>query len=152
MAVCRRYVRNRMEADDIFQESFIKIFEKIGTLRDVSLADAWVKQIVIRTAINHYEANLKYYKMESADNLKYTQTDDWSILNKLSTDSLFKLIQELPDGYRVIFNLYVIDGFTHPEIAEMLNINEGTSKSQLSKARDYLKKQLQKLGISRYEK
>ena len=151
LGICTRYIRDRNEAEDIFQEAFIKIFRSLPALKNYGVVDGWVKRIVINTAIDHYKSNAKHYNLDEVEIVDTTTDIDPEILNHMSTEVLLSEIRNLPEGYRVIFNLYVIDGFAHAEIAEMLQISEGTSKSQLSKAKNQLRKQLLKMGISGYE-
>ncbi len=151
LGMCIRYISNRNEAEDIFQEAFIKIFRSLPTLKNYDVVDGWVKRIVINTAIDHYKSNAKHYDLDEVEIADKAIDIDPEIIAHLSTETLLNEIKSLPDGYRAIFNLYVIDGFSHAEIAEMLQISEGTSKSQLSKAKNQLKKQLHKKGISGYE-
>jgi RNA polymerase sigma factor (sigma-70 family) len=151
MGLCRRYVRHSAEADDIFQEAFIKIFRQLSTLKNIDLLNSWIKRIVINTALNHIEANLKFKNTENTEGVEIVDTHDWEILSQMTTETLLAFIQKLPDGYRLVFNLYVIDGFKHSEIADMLKITEGTSKSQLSHAKNYLKNQFTQSGILKYE-
>jgi RNA polymerase sigma factor (sigma-70 family) len=151
MGLCRRYVSNEAEADDVFQEAFIKVFNQLGTLKNVELLNAWIKRIVINTALNHYKANLKFKNNENTEGVEIADPHDWDILSQITTEALLKIIQQLPNGYRLVFNLYVIDGFSHAEIAETLQITESTSKSQLSRAKSFLKNQFIQLGILKYE-
>ncbi len=151
MGLCRRYVNNDTEADDVFQEAFIKVFNQLGTLKNVDLLNAWIKKIVINTALNHYKANLKFKNNENTEGVEIADTHDWDILSQITTEALLKIIQQLPNGYRLVFNLYVIDGYSHAEIADILQITESTSKSQLSRAKTFLKNQFSQLGILKYE-
>lgn len=151
MGLCRRYTQDANEADDIFQEAFIKIFKNLEHLKDINLLNAWIKRIVINTALNHVKANLRFKNKENSDDIEVIDAHDVDILSQITTEKLLTFIQQLPDGYRLVFNLYVIDGYSHAEISEMLNISEGTSKSQLSRAKNYLKNQFTQLGISKYE-
>jgi RNA polymerase sigma factor (sigma-70 family) len=151
MGLCRRYVSNPSEADDIFQEAFIKVFNQLHTLKNIDVLNAWIKRIVINTALNYIKANVKFKNNENTEGVEIADTADWDILSQITTEALLKIIQELPNGYRLVFNLYVIDGYSHAEIADMLNITESTSKSQLSRAKNYLKNQFTQLGILKYE-
>ncbi len=151
MGICLRYTRSRMEADDIFQEAFIKVFNNIASVREPKLLFAWVKKIVVRTAINHYHKNKKHGEYADFEQVKMENDAYQQIMSSINKDELLSVINELPDGYRMVFNLYVIDGYTHPEIAELLDITTGTSKSQLSRAKEIIKKKLSQIGIARYE-
>ena len=139
MAVCLRYSRSRAEAEDIFQEAFTRTFSSIQTWKGGSF-EGWVRRIFVNTAINHYHRNRKYFDHVDctyAESLVSTAT---SAISDLSAQELYALVDQLPEGYKLIFNLYVVEGYSHTEIASMLNIAEGSSKSQLSKAKAYLKK------------
>ena len=151
MGLCGRYVSNREEANDIFQEAFIKIFNQLHTLKEIHLLNAWIKRIVINTALNHCKANVRFKNVENTEGVEIPDPHDWDIMSQITTEALVNIIQALPNGYRLVFNLYVIDGYSHAEIAEMLNITESTSKSQLSRAKNYLKNQFTQLGILKYE-
>ncbi len=151
MGLCSRYAKDLTEAEDIFQEAFIKIFNQLHTLKDKALLNGWIKRIVINTAINHQQAQLKFQANESTEGIEVEDAQSLQILSSMTTEKLLELIQKLPDGYRVVFNMYVIDGYTHAEIAETLKISEGTSKSQLARAKIYLKNTFIQLGITEYE-
>nr|WP_262921685.1 sigma-70 family RNA polymerase sigma factor [Pontibacter ruber] len=147
MAVCVRYTRSRFEAEDIFHEAFVKVFRNISAYNGGSF-EGWVRRIFVNTAINHYHKNRKYQDQLDYSSVEESVPADDDIISTISGQELLALINQLPEGYRLIFNLYVVEGFNHREIAEMLNIAEGTSKSQLAKAKSHLKKMLQKLSIS----
>src|SRR5690606_5034064 len=147
MAVCLRYTRTRAEAEDIFHEAFVKVFRNIYTWQGRTF-DGWIRRIFVNTAINYYHQNKKYFDdvdASFADSITSLAED---IISHLSNQELLELINRLPDGYRLVFNLYVIEGYNHGEISEMLNIAEGSSKSQLSKAKTYLKKLIDEKLIS----
>lgn len=139
MAVCLRYTRSRFEAEDIFHEAFVKVFANIHTWKGGSF-EGWMRRIFVNTAINHYHQNKKYFDHVDSTYAETLMSTDDNVISTMSTQELLNLINDMPDGYKLIFNLYVVEGYTHTEIAEMLNIAEGTSKSQLSKAKEYLKK------------
>lgn len=133
-AVCLRYAGNAEEAEDILQEGFIKVFKKLDSFRSEGSFEGWVRRIFVNTAIEHFRR--KRYLMpvtEKEENTiegKYT-----SVLDELGAKDIMALIQDLSPGYRTVFNMYVVEGYTHKEIADMLGISEGTSKSQLSRAK-----------------
>jgi RNA polymerase sigma-70 factor (ECF subfamily) len=133
-AVCLRYSGNPEDAQDILQEGFIKVFRNLGRFRGEGSFEGWIRRIFVNTAIEHYRKTLNMYPItESQENRM--EDRDWSAFDKLAIKDLIKLIQGLSPGYRTVFNLYVIEGYTHKEIAGMLGINEGTSKSQLARAK-----------------
>ncbi|WP_207431404.1 sigma-70 family RNA polymerase sigma factor [Sabulibacter ruber] len=147
MAVCVRYTKSRFEAEDIFQEAFLKVFKNINGYHGGSF-EGWMRQIFINTAINHYHKNKKYQEQLDYSTVEEVVPNDEDIISTLSGQELMGIINQLPEGYRLVFNLYIVEGFNHREIADMLQIAEGTSKSQLAKAKSYLKKMLQKHSIS----
>ena len=147
LGVCRRYARTEAEAEDIFQEAFIKIFKNLHTLQKIESVNYWVKSSVIRTAIDHYRKTIHEREQVGYEEAMERIDNDDNIFSNLSRDQVLGVINTLPDGYRMIINLHLIDGYTHPEIAEMLNIMEGTSKSQLSRGREMLKRELLKIGF-----
>lgn len=152
--MCFRYAKTEAEADDILQESFIKIFKHIDQLRDSESVDGWVKSLVVRTAINYYHSTTKKELLNTSIELAVTDielSDSCRIIDQLDMEVLITTLNSLPDGYRTVVNLYLIDGYTHQQISEMLGISEGTSKSQLQRGRALLVKKLQKTGIENYE-
>jgi RNA polymerase sigma factor (sigma-70 family) len=143
--VCMRYANNREDAEDILQDSFMKIFDNISKYRNEGSFEGWVKRIAANTAIKHYYKKNPMYPVTSIENIEETEEED-SFMDKLSNDNsmqdLLEMIRNLAPRYRMVFNLYAIDGHSHSEIAQLLNISEGTSKSQLSRAREVLKNQI----------
>ncbi len=146
LGVCNRYARNSADAEDILQDAFIKVFDKLHQFKFEGSFEGWIRKIVVNTALKKY--SLRRYEKEVVG---YEVKDrDETILepsaySQLSEKDLLDLINSLPDGYRLIFNLYVLEGFQHEEIADMLNIQPGTSRSQLVKARAMLQKQIMQL-------
>jgi RNA polymerase sigma-70 factor (ECF subfamily) len=151
MGVCFRYTNRREEAKDILQEAFIKIFKNIKKLRKEESLLGWMKRITIYTAINTYRAEKAHNQTESIELANNHSTDYIHAIDHLNKEYILELIQQLPNGYRTVFNLYAIDGYKHREIAELLNISENTSKTQLKMAREQLKIALRKSGIIKYE-
>ncbi len=148
--IALRYCRTTFEADDILQDSFIKIFKNIGSYKMDGSFEGWIKRIVQNTAINNYRSNLKLNLNVDISMNEYDVSDDSlnNIFESFETKEVIHLLNQLPEGYRVIINLFCIDGYTHKEIAEMLDIAIGTSKSQLFKAKEYLKKSIEtKLNV-----
>jgi RNA polymerase sigma factor (sigma-70 family) len=139
MAICLRYTRSRAEAEDIFQEAFVKVFKNIRMWQGGSF-EGWMRRIFVNTAINHFHQNRKYFDHVDASYAESMLSSTEDIISQLSNQELLEIISRLPEGYKMIFNLHVVEGYNHGEIAEMLNIAEGSSKSQLSKAKAYLKK------------
>lgn len=148
--VCMRYARNRMDAQDILQDSFVKVFLYLKSFKGEGSFEGWIKRIVINTSLKHYKKNLKFRNETDIDQA-YDLTFDNQVLGKIAASELMSKVQQLPDGYRTIFNLYIIEGYQHNEIGEMLGISEGTSKSQLSRARQYLIQLIEPIKGTRYE-
>jgi RNA polymerase sigma-70 factor (ECF subfamily) len=151
LGVCNRYARNSADAEDILQDAFIKIFEKIHQFKFEGSFEGWIRRIMVNTALKKYA--LRRYEKE-VSGYEISDKDENSLeptaYNHLTQKELMYLINNLPDGYRIIFNLYVIEGYQHDEIAAMLGIQPGTSRSQLVKARLMLQKQilqLQKVAV-----
>jgi len=133
-AVCLRYAGNAEEAEDILQEGFIKIFKKLDSFRSEGSFEGWVRRIFVNTAIEHFRR--KRYLMPVTEKEENTIEGKYvSVLDELAEKDILALVQELSPGYRTVFNMYVVEGYTHKEIADMLGISEGTSKSQLSRAK-----------------
>ncbi len=152
LGVCLRYARNKEDAEDILQDSFIKIFKKIDQFKFEGSFEGWMRRIVVNTALKKYTVS-RYLKEFSVDEVRDPTVPDGNAIpafNHLTEKDLLALIHNLPDGYRIIFNLYVIEGFQHDEIANMLGIQPGTSRSQLVKARQMLQReiiQIQKVAV-----
>lgn len=140
--VAYRYVRDRMTAEDLVIDSFLKIFEGAANFRFDNLRsfEAWMKRIVINESLMLLRKQASFQLMPESEAIE-TPVDD-NILDSISSDEIYQLIAELPDGYRTVFNLFAIEGYSHKEIAEQLHINEGTSKSQLNHARKLLQKKI----------
>ena len=158
MGICMRYCKNRSDAEDVLQEGFIKVFSNMGKYRHEGSFEGWIKRIMIRTAIDHYHLNLRYVRQKDIDVMEKDivvegqsgHDPDPPSFPDISGEKLMSLIQALPDGYRMVFNLYAIEGYSHREIAENLEISENTSKTQLMKARRSLREML-KTEIKKYE-
>jgi RNA polymerase sigma-70 factor (ECF subfamily) len=140
-ALCLKYSRGKEEAEDNLQDAFIQIFDKVGQFKNKGSFEGWMKRIVINTALQKYRdkkvLNIVHEQIEEEEVMIEVDEDD------ISLDYLLKLVQELPNQYRLVFNLYVLDGYSHKEISDELHISEGTSKSNLSRARAILKKRLE---------
>ena len=149
MGVCMRYARNRDSAADIMQDGFVKVFINLKSFKGEGSFEGWIRRIMINTALKQYQKDLKF-KQHVAIETAYSVSFENSIISNLTAKELMQHVQQLPDGYRTIFNLYVVEGYQHNEIGEMLRISEGTSKSQLSRARNYLM-QLIKKDTSSYQ-
>ena len=135
--VCLRYASGVEEAEDILQEGFIKVFKKIGSFRSEGSFEGWIRRIFVNTPIEYYRK--KIYLQPITENEENTVEGKYlSVLDNLAEKDIVKLVQQLSPGYRTVFNMYVVEGYTHKQIAEQLGISEGTSKSQLSRAKQIL--------------
>ncbi len=151
LGVCQRYARNSMDAEDIVQDAFIKVFDKIKQFKSEGSFEGWIRKIVVNTALKKYTV-IRYDKEVSGFEItdRNENATEATAFSHLNEKDLLMLINNLPDGYRLIFNLYVIEGYQHEEIADMLGIQPGTSRSQLVKARNMLKNkimQMQKVAV-----
>ncbi|HEY3406406.1 MAG TPA: sigma-70 family RNA polymerase sigma factor [Ohtaekwangia sp.] len=151
MGLCRRYTRNRDEAQDILQESFIKIFRNINQLESSEKLESWMKAIVVRTAINQYHKTKNQSLLFSSVNEIQENESVYRVdLDQVTDVDLIALVNSLPDGCRMVFNLFAIEGYSHAEIGEMLSISEGTSRSQYHHAKSLLKKKLNCQNLEHY--
>ncbi|RZK49178.1 MAG: sigma-70 family RNA polymerase sigma factor [Pedobacter sp.] len=149
MAVCMRYAKDQMEAEDVLQVAYIKIFQKVSEYRGEGSFEGWIRRIVVNTAIESYRKNLRMLNVvniEDAPEVAATSAD----YSSLGMKDLLRIIQKLADGYRMVFNMYVIEGYSHKEIAATLGITEGASKSQLSRARAILQQEIIKMESYQY--
>lgn len=140
-ALCCRYIKDKMEAEDVLITSFTKIFERIGQFKNEGSFEGWIRRIVVNESLTYLRKNKSMYletDIEAADR----ELDYEALESQLQAEDLLKMIAELPAGYRIVFNMYSIDGYSHKEIADQLGITESTSKSQLSRARVVLQKAL----------
>ena len=141
LVIAMRYTRTRDEAEDILQDAFVKVFHNIASYNEKGSFEGWLKRIVQNTAINHYRSGLKF---QGGEEEAAEQVDDSfeKITGGMDARNIMQVLNRLPEGYRLLINLYAIDGYTHNEIASMLGISPGTSKSQLFKAKKYLRELL----------
>lgn len=141
--ICLRYTEDRHRAHDVLQESFIRIFGKIDQLHDPLQLEGWMRKVTVSTAINHYHQNRKHVNNTDLDTVMFRVADGGpDVLSSMNSQELLKLVNTLPPGYKLVFNLFAIEGYSHREIGEMLKISEGTSKSQLNHAKIFLKNHL----------
>ncbi len=149
MSICMRYARSRDEAMEILNDSFLKVFTKTDRYDSEKSFKGWLRRILINTALDHYRHEVKHYFHSAIENGQTTSVEA-AIIGELAHEELIGMVQRLSPAYRMVFNLYVIDGFTHDEIAEQLGISEGTSKSNLARARQHLKEMVQKSSNNAY--
>ena len=140
-SLCLKYSKNYAEAEDNLHDAFITVFSKIGQYNNKGSFEGWLKRIAINTALQGYRKDVGVYDIVNEDKIEAVSVDIDD--NDLNIDFLLKIIQELPDRYRLIFNLYVLDGYSHLEISELINISTGTSKSNLARARLILKNKIE---------
>jgi RNA polymerase sigma-70 factor (ECF subfamily) len=136
-AVCVRYAANKMEAEDVLQEGFLKIFNNIHKYQFTGAFGAWVKTVMVNTAIEQYRRN-KRSIIDVTDEMPVGAAFDDNIIERMEGRKVLELIQNMPEGYRQVFNLYAVEGYKHHEIGTMLGISEGTSKSQYARGRKFL--------------
>jgi RNA polymerase sigma factor (sigma-70 family) len=142
MGVCLRYAKNRMEAEEILHEGFLRVFTYINKFKGTGSFEGWIRKIMVNCALLRYKNKKQLQPVTGLDAAGYDAISETDIVSNLDAKELLSLIQSLPAGYRIIFNLYVFEGYKHREIAEVLGISEGTSKSNLSDARAFLQKAL----------
>jgi RNA polymerase sigma factor (sigma-70 family) len=143
LGVCRRYCRTVAEAEDVFQEAFVKVFLKIESLKSADALGAWIKAVVINTATDHYRKSLKNnlsVEYTGQENEEIEQEIEFELENR---DQLLQIISAMPPGYRLAVNMYYIDGYKHQQIADLLGISLSTSKSQLFHAKAWLKERIE---------
>lgn len=144
MAVCLRYAGNRMEAEDMLQEGFIKVFDNIGKFKSEGSLEGWVRRIMVNTSINKIRSQKVRFEELGEENDDFLHHDK-SIIDRMSEKDILNLVSQMPSGYRYVFNMYAIEGLSHKEIAANLGIEEASSRSQYAKAKKYLQQQLAKL-------
>ncbi len=147
LGICMRYVYERSEAEDILQEGFLKIFTKIKEFEGRGSFEGWMKRVIVNTAITHYHRNSKHNKHHyDIGDVQETKFENETYKeSEFTGDELLKVINSLPEGYKMIFNLYAIEGYKHKEISALLKIDINTSKSQYSRAKKLIRKKLEHL-------
>lgn len=139
--ICMRYAKDDHEAQDILQVGFVKIFKNIASFRGEGSFEGWFRRIMVNVAVESYhkrKSNKDFVDIDTVHDLTYEGFE----MDTLEVQDLLRLIRKLPEGFRMVFNMFAIEGYTHKEISKVLNISEGTSKSQLSRARNWLKEKL----------
>ena len=149
LGVCMRYAKNTEQAEDVLQDGFVKVFTKLSHYSGNGSLEGWIRRIIVNTALDEIRRNVKFQSNINVDDVDYKLELDSHIVEGLAAEDLMKVVNDLPDGYRIVFNMFAIEGYSHKEIAMQLNISENTSKSQYSRARAYLKNKLEELGIER---
>jgi RNA polymerase sigma-70 factor (ECF subfamily) len=141
-AVCLRYANNADDAQDLLQEGFIKVYRNLGKYRGDGSFEGWIRRIFVNTSIEYFRKKSAVLTGLSEREEKTIEDADISALDQLAEKDIIRFIQELSPGYKTVFNLYVVEGYSHREIADMLGISEGTSKSQLARAKGILQKKV----------
>ena len=143
-AVCLRYSNNADDAQDLLQEGFIKVFRNLEKFRKEGSFEGWIRRVFVNTAIEHYRRKVNLNTISEKEE-RTIEDGSWNILDHLAAKDIIELVQELSPGYRSVFNMYVIEGYSHKEIGDLLGISEGTSKSQLARAKAILQKKVQEV-------
>jgi len=152
MGLCRRYTRDREQAQDVLQDTFVKIFTNLNQLSSPEKLETWMKTTAVHTAINQYHRTRKHDMIFTpvSENERHEGQGLYENIQNLSDEYLLTLINELPDGCRMVFNLFAIEGYSHAEIAAMMKTTEGTSRSQFHHAKQLLKKKLKCQDLTHY--
>lgn len=151
LGVCTRYATDRMEAEDMLQNGFIRVFQKLADFRGDGSFEGWVRRIMVHGSIEYYRKHHKMLQVVDVESEGIEQSVNPVAVANLDAKDLMVLIQRLSPGYRMVFNLYAIEGYSHREIGDIMGISEGASKSQLSRARTILKEQIAQSNGKRYE-
>lgn len=141
-AVCLRYANNANDAQDLLQEGFIKVYKNLHRFRAEGSFEGWIRRVFVNTSIEHFRRKATQLAIVSEKEENSIEDSDVSALDNLAEKDIINLIQELSPGYRTVFNLYVVEGYSHREIGDILGISEGTSKSQLARAKGILQKKV----------
>ena len=149
LGVAIRYIKDKERAEDVLQDAFIKVFKNLKKFKHDGSLEGWIRRIVVNTALDQLRKNKKRQGDVELDDSFLELTTNNFTEERLQAESLMKIVQQLPDGYRTVFNLFAIEGYSHKEIAKKLNITENTSKSQYSRAKSVLREILNKLNIER---
>ena len=144
MGICLRYTSTREEASEVLNDGFLKVFTRLQQYDAEQPFKGWLRRILINTALDHYRHEVRHYHHEDSSQAEQIPAGDADANSQLAYEELMLLIQQLSPAYRLVFNLYVIDGYSHEEIATQLGISVGTSKSNLARARESLRTMLQK--------
>jgi len=142
--VCLRYANSREEAEDLLQEGFVKIFTDLYQYQPIGSFSGWMRKVVVNVALQHIRKKKNLFPVVSLDLVSEKYKPEEELFVKYRAETIIRMIQQLPEGYRAVFNLYVLEGYTHKEIGEYLNISSGTSKSQLARAKSTLRSMLEK--------
>ncbi len=143
LGVCLRYTKSQDEAEDALQEGFVKAFSKLNDFSNQGSLEGWIRRIMVNTSLDAIRKNTKFIKDVPLDSVDYQVGNNDFIVEGLNAEDLMKLINSMPEGYKVIFNMFAIEGYSHQEISTTLGISESTSKSQYMRAKGYLRNRLE---------
>ena len=146
MAVCLRYSKDREQAEDVLQDGFVKVFMKLADFKSEGSLEGWIRRVMVNTALDQLRKNGKLLGDISTDDVAYKLEHNDPIEENLMAEDLMKLILAMPEGYKVVFNMFAIEGYSHAEIAATLGITESTSKSQYSRAKAYLRERIERMN------
>lgn len=147
MGVCLRYLKEEERAQDALQDGFVKVFSKLKDYKNEGVLEAWIRRVMVNTCLDQLRRDSKFKDSISVDDIGYKLEHQDYIAEKLMAEDLMKMVQNMPNGYRVVFNMYAIEGYSHQEIAEHLGVTESTSKSQYLRARAYLRERIEKKEV-----
>jgi RNA polymerase sigma-70 factor (ECF subfamily) len=143
MGVCLRYCKNTDQAEDVLQDGFVKVFSKLKDFKQEGSLEGWIRRVMVNTALDQIRKDLKILGDTNIDDVAFKIEGTEHVFAQLAADDLMLLIQSMPEGYKVVFNMFAIEGYSHQEIASTLGISENTSKSQYSRARAYLRERIE---------
>lgn len=146
MAVCLRYSKDREQAEDVLQDGFVKVFMKLADFKSEGSLEGWIRRVMVNTALDQLRKNGKLLGDISTDDVAYKLEHNDPIEENLMAEDLMKLVLAMPEGYKVVFNMFAIEGYSHAEIAATLGITESTSKSQYSRAKAYLRERIERMN------
>lgn len=146
MAVCLRYSKDREQAEDVLQDGFVKVFMKLSDFKSEGSLEGWIRRVMVNTALDQLRKNGKLLGDISTDDVAYKLEHNDPIEENLMAEDLMKLVLAMPEGYKVVFNMFAIEGYSHAEIAATLGITESTSKSQYSRAKAYLRERIERMN------
>jgi RNA polymerase sigma-70 factor (ECF subfamily) len=144
MTVCLRYAKNTDQAEDVLQDGFVKVFMKLSDFKKEGSLEGWIRRIMVNTALDQIRKEVKFKGDLDIEDVGYKLENNAFIEEEMMAEDLMKLVRAMPDGYRIVFNMFAIEGYSHAEIAVTLGVTENTSKSQYSRARAYLRERLEK--------
>lgn len=144
LGVCMRYAKSTEQAEDVLQDGFVKVFTKLKDFKHDGSLEGWIRRIMVNTSLDQIRKNGKMLGDTNIDDVGYKIENNAFVFENMMADDLMKMVQAMPEGYKVVFNMFAIEGYSHGEIAETLGISENTSKSQYSRARAYLRERLEK--------